>query len=151
MIEGITTKKLVRNADERGFLMELLRHDDELFEHFGQSYVALNYPGVIRAWHYHRKQTDYFVCVKGMIKVGLYDAREGSPTHGEVQEFFMGDNNPLLLKIPPGVYHGYKTVGTEPSLLINFPTHSYDRAEPDEYRVPYDSPEIPYDWGLKHG
>ncbi len=151
MIHGIATKKLVRNADERGFLMEMLREDDEVFEHFGQSYVSLNYPGVIRAWHYHRLQTDHFVCVKGMVKVGLYDAREGSPTNGEVQEVFMGDNNPLLLKIPPGVYHGYKTIGTEPSLLVNFPTRAYDRAAPDECRVPYNSPEVPYDWGLKHG
>ena len=151
MIEGITTKKLVRNADERGFLMEMLREDDEVFEHFGQSYVALNYPGVVRAWHYHKKQTDNFVCVKGMVKVGLYDAREGSPTHGRVQEVFLGDNNPMLLKIPPGVFHGYKTIGTEPSLLINFPTCTYNRAAPDEYRVPWDSPEVPYDWALKNG
>ncbi|MDP2726221.1 MAG: dTDP-4-dehydrorhamnose 3,5-epimerase family protein [Dehalococcoidia bacterium] len=151
MIEGVATKKLVRNADERGYLMEMLREDDEVFEHFGQSYVALNYPGVVRAWHYHRQQTDHFVAIKGMVKVALYDAREGSPTHGEVQEFFLGDHNPTLLKIPPGVYHGYKTIGTEPSLLVNFPTRTYNRASPDEYRVPWDSPDIPYDWGLQHG
>lgn len=151
MIEGIATKKLVRNADERGYLMEMLREDDEVFEHFGQSYVALNYPGVVRAWHYHKKQTDNFVCVKGMVKVGLYDAREGSPTHGRVQEVFLGDNNPMLLKIPPGIFHGYKTIGTEPSLLINFPTGAYNRAAPDEHRVPWDSPEVPYDWALKNG
>lgn len=151
MIEGVVTKKLVRNADERGFLMEMLREDDEVFDHFGQSYVALNYPGVIRAWHYHRHQTDHFVAIRGMVKVAMYDAREGSPTYGEVQQFCIGDDNPMLIKIPPGVFHGYKTIGTEPSLLVNFPTRLYDRTSPDEYRVPYDSPDIPYDWGLKHG
>ena len=151
MIHGVAVKKLVRHADERGYLMEMLREDDAVFERFGQSYIALNYPGVVRAWHYHREQTDHFVAVKGMVKVALYDAREGSATHGEVQEFFLGDNNPMLLKIPPGVFHGYKTIGTEPSLLVNFPTHTYNRAQPDEYRVPWDSPDVPYDWEVKHG
>ena len=151
MIHGVAVKKLVRHADERGYLMEMLREDDAVFERFGQSYVALNYPGVVRAWHYHREQTDHSVAVKGMVKVALYDAREGSATHGEVQEFFLGDNNPMLLKIPPGVFHGYKTIGTEPSLLVNFPTHTYNRAQPDEYRVPWDSPDVPYDWEVKHG
>ncbi|MDP2659655.1 MAG: dTDP-4-dehydrorhamnose 3,5-epimerase family protein [Dehalococcoidia bacterium] len=150
MIEGVVIKKLVRHADERGFLMEMLREDDEVFERFGQTYVSLNYPGVVRAWHYHRRQTDHFVAVKGMVKVALYDAREDSRTHGEVQEFFMGDHNPMLLKIPPGVYHGYKTTGVEPALLINFPTHVYDATAPDEFRVAWDTPDIPYDWSLKN-
>ena len=142
-------KQLKANADERGYLMEILREDEEIFEHFGQVYVSLNYPGVIRAWHYHRLQTDYFVCIKGMIKVPLYDARDGSPTHGEINEFFLGEHNRILLKIPVGVYHGYKTVGAEASLLLNFPTRPYNRNDPDEYRVPYNSPEIPYNWDIK--
>ncbi|MCL5105569.1 MAG: dTDP-4-dehydrorhamnose 3,5-epimerase family protein [Armatimonadetes bacterium] len=149
MIDGIIVKQLKRNADERGFLMEMLRSDDDIFEKFAQTYVSLNYPGVIRAWHYHRKQDDFWVVPKGMVKAVCYDAREGSPTHGEVNEFFLGDNNPIILKIPIGVMHGYKTIGTEPSLLINFPTELYNRAEPDEYRVPWDSPEIPYNWDIK--
>ena len=149
MIDGVIIKPLKAHADERGYLMEMLREDDDVFEHFGQSYVALNYPGVIRAWHYHKLQTDLWVCVKGMVKVGLYDAREDSPTKGEAQTVYMGENNMVLIKIPIGIYHGYKTCGVEPSLLINFPTKPYSRAEPDEYRVPYDSPEIPYNWDIK--
>ncbi|MGQ9631377.1 MAG: dTDP-4-dehydrorhamnose 3,5-epimerase family protein [bacterium] len=149
MIDGVEIKQLKRNADERGFLMEILRCDDPIFEKFGQVYVSLNYPGVIRAWHYHKKQTDLFAVVKGMVKVALYDSREGSPTYGQVQEFFLGENNPILLKIPVGVLHGYKTIGVEPSLLLNFPTEPYSRDDPDEYRKPYDSPDIPYDWGIK--
>jgi dTDP-4-dehydrorhamnose 3,5-epimerase len=149
MIEGIEVKQLKRHADERGFLMEMLREDDAMFEHFGQAYVSMNYPGVIRAWHYHKKQNDVWVCVKGMIKAVVYDSREGSPTHGEVNEFFLGDNNPIMLKIPIGTMHGYKTVGVEPSLLVNFPTMPYDRADPDEYREAWDSEKIPYDWDIK--
>jgi len=149
MIDGIVVKQLKRHADERGFLMEMLRSDDEVFEKYGQSYVALNYPGVIRAWHYHAKQNDFWVCVKGMIKAVVYDCREGSPTSGEVNEFFMGDNNPILLKIPVGTMHGYKTISTEPSLLVNFPTEAYNPKEPDEFREEWNSESIPYDWEIK--
>ncbi|GFP23902.1 dTDP-4-dehydrorhamnose 3,5-epimerase, partial [Candidatus Hakubella thermalkaliphila] len=108
MIDGVKIKKLRVIPDERGFLMEMLRSDDEIFEKFGQVYVTAGYPGVVKGWHYHRKQTDYFTVVKGMAKVVLYDGREGSPTHGEINEFFMGDMNQILLKIPPLVMHGFK-------------------------------------------
>ena len=147
-IEGVEIKRLTTHADERGSLTELLRRDDEIFEGFGQCYVSVSYPGVIRAWHYHKKQTDYFTCVTGMIKVPLYDMREGSPTYGVVNEFFMGEDNRIVVKIPVGVLHGFKNVGVTPCYLINFPTQPYDPADPDEYRIPYDSPEIPYDWDI---
>lgn len=149
MIDGVQVKQLKRHADERGYLMEMLRTDFEEFEKFAQCYVSMNYPGVVRAWHYHKKQDDLWVCVKGMIKAVVYDSREGSPTYGEVNEFFMGDNNPILLKIPVGTMHGYKTVGVEPSLLVNFPTELYNREDPDEYREPWNSDRIPYDWDIK--
>jgi dTDP-4-dehydrorhamnose 3,5-epimerase len=151
VIEGVQVKRLVKHVDERGYLMELLRRDDEIFEGFGQAYVALNYPGVVRAWHYHKKQDDYFVAVKGTVKVALFDAREDSPTQGQVEEFFLGEGNDIVLKIPKGVMHGYKTVGTEPSLLLNFPSEPYDRQQPDEYRLPWNSDRIPYDWDIKMG
>ncbi len=151
MIDGVQVKQLKRRADERGYLMEMLRSDDDVFTQFGQSYVSLNYPGVIRAWHYHQKQDDLWVCVKGTIKAALYDGREGSSTRGEVNEFFMGDSNPILLKIPVGVMHGYKTIGDEPSLLVNFPTQPYSPDHPDELREPYDTDKIPYDWDIRMG
>jgi len=150
MIDGVASKQLKVNADERGYLMEILREDDEIFERFGQCYVALNYPEVTRAWHYHMKQIDYFVVVKGMIKVGLYDAREDSPTYGQVQQVFLGERHNAVLKIPIGVMHGYKTIGVEPSLLLNFPTRVYHPEDPDEYRVPWDTPTIPFDWAIKY-
>jgi len=149
MIQGVEIKQLARHADERGFLMELLRSDDPVFTKFGQCYVSMNYPGVIRAWHWHKKQDDFFVVVKGMIKVGLYDLREGSPTQGETAGLYLGDNNSIMVKIPIGVVHGYKTVGTEPSLLINFPSELYNPQEPDEYRLPWDTDQIPFDWDIQ--
>ncbi|MCC6446977.1 MAG: dTDP-4-dehydrorhamnose 3,5-epimerase family protein [Armatimonadetes bacterium] len=149
LIDGVELKPLKRNADERGFLMELLRVDDPIFEQFAQVYVSMNYPGVVRAWHAHEKQKDHFACIKGMIKVALYDDREGSPTRGTVNEFFIGDNNPMMIKIPIGVYHGYKTIGAEPALLLNFPTQLYNREQPDELRLPYNSERIPYSWDIK--
>jgi dTDP-4-dehydrorhamnose 3,5-epimerase len=149
MIKDVIIKKLQGHADERGCLTEILRCDDDVFKRFGQIYVSLNYPGVIRAWHYHKKQDDFWAVLKGMVKVVLYDAREDSPTHGEVQEVFLGEQNMSLLIIPIGVMHGYKTIGTEPSLLVNMPTEPYIASEPDEYRLPYNTDEIPYDWDIK--
>ena len=149
MIQGVEIKQLTPRADERGFLMELLRSDDAIFTKFGQCYVSMNYPGVVRAWHWHEKQDDFFVVVKGMIKVGLYDMREGSPTRGEANEFYLGQNNNIVLKIPVGVVHGYKTVGTEPSLLINFPSEVYNPEAPDEYRLPLNTDQIPFDWDIQ--
>jgi dTDP-4-dehydrorhamnose 3,5-epimerase len=104
---------------------------------------------VIRAWHYHKKQDDFWAAVKGMVKAVLYDGREGSPTRGEVQEVFLGEQNMVLLKIPIGVMHGYKTIGTEPSLLVNLPTEPYLASDPDEYRLPFNTDDIPYDWDIK--
>ena len=151
MIDGVVVKKLKVIPDERGYLMEMMRADDEFFQKFGQIYMTVVYPGVVKGWHYHKKQTDHFVCVKGMIKVVLYDGREDSPTHKEVGEFFLGEQNPILLVIPKLVLHGMKGVGTEPGLLINCPTEMYDYKNPDEFRVdPHDN-DIPYDWSRKDG
>ena len=147
MIEGVVLRELKKNVDDRGYLMEILRNDwADVFKRFGQAYVSLNYPGVIRAWHYHQKQSDVFVCLAGMIKVPLYDAREGSATKGRIDEHIIGDHRAVAILIPPGVYHGYQTIGVEPSLLINFPTELYDGG--DEHRVPHDTPEIPYRWEI---
>jgi dTDP-4-dehydrorhamnose 3,5-epimerase len=151
MIDGVHTKKLHVIPDERGFLMEILRNDDEFFEKFGQVYMTSAYPGVVKGWHYHRLQTDYLTCVHGMIKLALYDARDNSPTKGEIQEFFIGERNPMLVSIPPGVLHGFKGIGTETALIVNTVTESYNYAGPDEFRVAWDSPDVPYDWALKNG
>jgi dTDP-4-dehydrorhamnose 3,5-epimerase len=149
MIDGVHVKQLKLIPDERGFLYEMLRTDDPFYQQFGQCYLTAVYPGVVKGWHWHELQTDHFVCVKGMAKVVLYDRREGSPTHGEINEFFMGERNPILLVIPKGVLHGMKGTGTETAMIINLPTHPYNHADPDEFRVdPHDN-DIPYDWGQR--
>jgi dTDP-4-dehydrorhamnose 3,5-epimerase len=151
MIEGVRVKPLRMIPDERGRLMELLRADDELFIKFGQVYMTTVYPGVVKAWHYHKKQYDNFVAVRGMIKLVLYDAREDSPTRGEINEFFIGDWNPQLVQIPPGVYHGFKCISETEAIVINIPTEVYDYAQPDEYRLDPHKGGIPYDWARKDG
>ena len=148
MIDGVEVKQLRTFADERGSLTEILRRDDEIFEGFGQCYFSISYPGVIRGWHWHEKQTDYFTCVSGMIKVPLYDRRPESPTHGEINEFFIGDENRIVVKIPRGVLHGFKNIGLTPCILVNFPTMPYDLRDPDELRIPHDDPSIPYSWDI---
>lgn len=149
MIHGVRTKVLHAIPDERGRLMELLRSDDDLFLRFGQVYMTTAYPGVVKGWHYHKKQIDNFAIVKGMIKLVLYDRREDSPTRGEVNEFFLGQHNPLLVQIPALVLHGFKGIGTEEAIVINCPTEVYNYETPDEFRVDPFSPEVPYDWSLK--
>jgi dTDP-4-dehydrorhamnose 3,5-epimerase len=151
MIEGVVVKPLRVIPDERGRLMEILRRDDAFFTGFGQVYVTTGYPGVVKAWHYHKRQFDHFCVVKGMMKVVLYDSREGSPTRGEVNEFFMGEHRPILLRIPPLVYHGFKAIGPDEALLVNVPTETYDYASPDEHRVDPHRNDIPYSWERKDG
>ena len=147
MIEGVKTKKLKVIPDERGRLMEMLRSDDELFITFGQVYLTTAYPGVVKGWHYHKKQTDNMVVAKGMMKIVLYDAREESATKGEVNEFFMGIHNTILLQIPPFVFHGFKCIGEEEAMVINCPTETFNYEDPDEFRVDPHENDIPYEWG----
>ncbi len=146
MIEGVKTKKLKVIPDERGRLMEMLRSDDELFITFGQVYLTTAYPGVVKGWHYHKKQTDNMVVAKGMMKIVLYDAREGSSTKGEVNEFFMGIHNTILLQIPPFIFHGFTCIGEEEAMVINCPTETFNYEDPDEFRVDPHENDIPYDW-----
>ena len=146
MIDGVFVKKLKVMADERGRLMEILRTDDEIFRKFGQVYITTAYPGVTKAWHHHLKQTDYFTCVVGMMKLVLYDSREGSPTRGEVNEFVIGEHNPALVTIPPGVLHGFKCVGEREAVVVNVPTEPYNPKTPDEFRIDAHKNDIPYDW-----
>jgi len=150
-IDGVVIKPLRVIPDDRGRLMEILRVDDELFSAFGQVYVTTTYPGVVKAWHLHRRQTDHLAAVAGMFRLALYDAREESPSKGRLQELYMGVHRPVLVRIPPGVYHGWTCISLEEGLVINVPDRPYDQEHPDEYRLPPDSPEIPYDWRRRNG
>ena len=150
-IEGVRTKSLRVIPDERGWLMEILRADDEgLFTRFGQVYTSATYPGVVKAWHYHQKQVDNFACIAGMIKLVLVDTRADSPTRGAVNEFFIGVQNPLLVQVPNLVYHGWKCISPEAALVVNVPNEPYHYEAPDEHRIPPHG-TLPYDWSRKDG
>jgi len=150
-IEGVSVHTLRVIPDERGRLMEIVRRDDSFFSGFGQVYVTTVYPGVVKAWHYHARQTDCFTCVKGMVKVGLYDDREDSPTKGIVNEIYIGEHKPALIVIPPGVHHGWKCISQSEAYIVNVPSEPYNRSDPDEYRTDPHEGGIPYDWSTKDG
>ena len=129
-------------------ILHMLRCDAPHFEKFGEIYFALSYPGVIRGWHIHKRMTINYAVPIGMIKLVLYDKRPESPTKGVLQELFIGEDNYQLVRVPPGVVNGFKAIGNSSALVANCPTVSHD---PDEMeRVDPFSPEVPYDWSLKH-
>lgn len=146
MIEGVKVKNLKIIPDDRGKLMEMLRCDDDIYEQFGQVYFTTALPGVIKAWHHHKKQADNFICVAGRAKVVLYDAREGSPTHKQINEFYLSLEDPKLVHIPVGVYHGFKCVSPTECMIINVITRVYDYKNPDEFRLDAFDPGVGYDW-----
>ena len=146
MIDGVKVKKLKVIPDDRGRLMEILRADEDIFQKFGQVYITTALPGVVKAWHYHKIQTDNFTCVSGSMKLALYDPRRNSKTYREVNEFVISLENPLLVQIPSSVYHGFKCVGGSEAVVVNTVTEPYNYKNPDEYRIdPFDN-DIPYDW-----
>ena len=157
LIIGVEVEKLEKHADERGRLCEIVRTDWGAFEKFAMAYFSVTYPGVVRAWHRHprTKQKDLFCVLQGTAKVVVYDQREDSPTKGAINEFVIGEDSLVLLKIPGECWHGFKAVGIKPVVLVNFPTELYDYKNPDEERLPPDTDKIPYDWKpnpwLKHG
>lgn len=151
MIEGVKVKDLKVIPDGRGRLMEILRCDDEMFTKFGQVYVSATYPGVVKGWHIHRVQVDNIVCVSGMLKLVMYDAREGSKTKGEINEFFLGVHKPILVQVPNGVCHGWKCISAEEALVVNCVTEPYRYENPDQENLPPFGNEIPYDWKKRDG
>lgn len=151
LIEGFGIRRSRVMPDERGRLGEIMRADDPWFEKFGQVYFTTTYPGVVKAWHYHRRQTDHFYVVQGTVKVGLYDSREDSPTRGTVHEFYLGEHCPGLARIPAGVQHGWMCVSPREAIVVNLVSEPYNYADPDEFRMhPHDN-DIPYDWTRRDG
>jgi len=146
MIAGVEFKTLKTHSDERGFFREIIRvTDDPFFDvPYGQWSHSFMFDNVIKAWHYHNIQTDYLYVVSGVLRVGLADMRKDSTTYGETMDFLMGDHqNPLCVKIPPGIAHGVKVV-QGPANLMYLMSHIYNPN--DEIRIPYNSPDIDFDW-----
>jgi len=148
MIHDVKKIPLVRYADDRGYLVEILRRDDPHYVGFGQIYVSYLRKGVIKAWHKHQKQTDHFYVVSGTSKIGLYDDREGSPSKGVAMQVILGEaGENALLCIPQGVWHGQMSL-SEVTYLVNIPSEPYDRNHPDEIRVGVS--EFPDVWTIKN-
>lgn len=150
IIHDVVIRKLVTHSDDRGYFREILRDDDHLLTHFGQSSLSKTYAGVIKAFHWHEHQDDLWYVADGMARVVLYDRRPNSPTRGVTQVIFAGEDNPILIYIPSGVAHGFQVLGNKPVVLFYHVTQSYDPKAPDEMRIPFDDPEIGFDWTIKN-
>lgn len=146
MISGVMIKKLVRHPDERGYFEELIRKTDDFFaEGFGQVSHSHMLAGVVKAWHIHKTQVDWWYVVRGLIKVALYDKREKANTYKELNEFTIGskEGQNKIIKVPAGVAHGLKVM-EGPADLVYVTSGIYVKDE--EGRIPYDDPDIGYDW-----
>lgn len=149
MIEGVQLKKINPNFDDRGFLVEILKETDPFFRSIKQITYTETYPGVIKAFHWHKKQWDFWFVAKGMAQVVLYDLRKNSPTKGETNVFYLGEKNLAVLAIPPGVAHGYRVLGNQPVCLFYQTSKVYDSDNPDEERIPFDDKRIGFDWTIR--
>jgi dTDP-4-dehydrorhamnose 3,5-epimerase len=149
VIAGVEIHPLRRIPDERGSVMHMLRCDDPWFSRFGEIYFSTIYPGVVKAWHLHKRMTLNYAVVSGMIKLVVYDEREGSPTRGEFMEIYSGEQNYCLVTIPPDVWNGFKGLGATPAIVANCSTEPHDPAE--IVRVDPASDLITYDWQLRNG
>jgi dTDP-4-dehydrorhamnose 3,5-epimerase len=145
LIHDVSIKELVRHKDERGYFEEIIRVNDDFFkEGFAQLSHSVMYPGVIKAWHIHKTQIDWWYIDHGTLKVALYDKRDDSPTRGVLNEFYLGENGDnLVLRIPPGVAHGCRVMG-DTAELVYITSGVYNPDE--EGRIAHDDQEIGYDW-----
>jgi dTDP-4-dehydrorhamnose 3,5-epimerase len=141
VLKGITIKPIIRLADERGFFSEIMREDWRgIFaeDKVVQANLSVTYPTVIRAWHRHLKgQTDYFIALKGAIKICAYDEKTE-----ELTEIISTGNDMQMVRVPGHYWHGFKVIGNEPAMLLYFTTNLYDSANPDEERRPWHDPSV---------
>jgi dTDP-4-dehydrorhamnose 3,5-epimerase len=148
LIEEVNIISLKKVVNERGHLMEVQSIDDNHYPGFGQAYVTATSPGVVKAWYRHSRQFDQIALLKGAIHLVLYDTRETSKTCHFLQHITLEEVQPLLVQIPPGVWHGFQAISTEPALLLHLNTIPFDFANPDEQRLAFDDPSIPYVWSI---
>lgn len=148
MIDGVIISPLKQIFDERGKVMHMLREDSPSFRRFGEIYFSSTYPGVVKAWHLHKKMTLNYTVISGEIKFVLFDVRPDSPTRGELQEFFISPENYNLVTVPPGIWNGFKAIGQDRAIVANCATLPHDPKE--IIRMAPTDPSIPYDWSLVH-
>lgn len=146
-IKDVQLVPLVAHVDDRGYLIEIIRATDPHFTKFGQVYLVGNFArGTIRAFHKHEVLWDWFFISHGSAKFGLVDDREDSPTYREQETFVVSARNPALVVVPPGVFHGWMSQEDD-TQLVSTGSEVYNRDNPDEVRVPYDS--FGFDWSVK--
>lgn len=152
LIDGVRIVPLSLWPDDRGWFLEVARMGQGAVADFDpattQVSSALSYPGTIKAFHFHRRQTDYWVPVTGMFQVALVDLRRDSATWGVKNTLYVGALRPWSLTVPPGVGHGYKVIGSEPAVLVYVTNRLYDPE--DEGRIAHNHASIRYDWELQH-
>lgn len=148
MIKGVLIKPLKVIADERGMILHMLRGDDKEFHRFGEIYFSCVYPGVVKGWHLHTKMTLNYAVISGMIKLVLYDQRKNSSTHGQLVEIFTGEKNYELITIPPGIWNGFKGIGTQMAIVANCTDIPHDPHEIKRMN-PLKNKLINYDWEIK--
>jgi dTDP-4-dehydrorhamnose 3,5-epimerase len=151
LIAGVRVQPLALYPDDRGYFMEVQRFGQGLAAEFpaatSQVSAASNYPGSVKAFHFHLHQVDCWTPVKGLLQVALVDLRWGSPTFGKRNTLYVGALRPWQLLIPRGVGHGYKAIGKEDSLLVYMTDRFYNPK--DEGRIPYNDASINYDWEMQ--
>ncbi|WP_100404818.1 dTDP-4-dehydrorhamnose 3,5-epimerase family protein [Bacillus solitudinis] len=150
MIEGVKIKRIEKHCDDRGFFTELVRDDEDILARFGQASMSVSYPGIIKAFHYHDEQDDIWFFLAGNAQVVLHDLRGTSTTKGMTDVYYMGEENPIILRIPSGVAHGYRVLGNRSATIIYFTTKAYNPKSPDEKRIPWNDPSIGFDWETKN-
>jgi dTDP-4-dehydrorhamnose 3,5-epimerase len=146
MLPGVRILDLKKNIDERGFFAEIMRQDwKDLLEQDSivQANLSFSYPGMIRAWHRHsRGQVDYFIVLKGSLKICAYDDKQGSPTNGQLDEMVASEEKLQVVRVPGYYWHGTKALGDKPTLAIYWVNRFYDSKNPDEERRAWNDPKI---------
>jgi dTDP-4-dehydrorhamnose 3,5-epimerase len=146
-LQGVVARQITNVLTRNGCLTEAWRPDWELDDlPVGQVFQRILEPGATSGWHVHAVTTDRLFCASGRIVLALYDARNDSPTHGKAIDFRMGLERPAVVVVPPGVWHGVKNIGSVPALFLNIVDVAYEYEDPDHYRLPIDTPLIPYEF-----
>jgi dTDP-4-dehydrorhamnose 3,5-epimerase len=146
-LDGVVTREVLHVPRDHGVITELYRPEwDPTGLPVVHIYQSRLFPGAIGAWSCHTKNVDRLFCNQGHLKVVLYDGREDSPTHGQAREVFIGDTRPTFVIVPVGIWHGLQNLGAGDALVLNYPTHAYDYEDPDHWRLPADTDQIPYTW-----
>jgi len=145
MIQGVTIKKVIKHADERGFFAEMIKFGEDTFHGVLQTSYSETKPGLIKAWHIH-DYWEVWSVVKGQAKVVLYDMRPDSSTHGETQVIYTGEDDMMVIAIPGEVAHGYKPLGKKNMGIIYHASEAYDQNNVTIRTISQDDPTINFDW-----